>query len=99
VHGNNAAELLAPIEVPTEGDRADRIRVTTQALADVLASAIREHPEHWHMLQRLWLADLDPRRLAQRDAAAGRAAAGADVADPHAADPDDAVGEPPARGA
>jgi KDO2-lipid IV(A) lauroyltransferase len=30
----------------------------TQALADVWAEAIREHPQDWHMLQRFWLADL-----------------------------------------
>jgi KDO2-lipid IV(A) lauroyltransferase len=30
-----------------------------QALADAFARRIAEHPEDWHMLQRLWLADLD----------------------------------------
>lgn len=30
----------------------------TQALADALASDIAEHPADWHMLQKLWLADL-----------------------------------------
>jgi KDO2-lipid IV(A) lauroyltransferase len=34
----------------------------TQALADAFASGIADHPEDWHMLQRLWLADLEPRR-------------------------------------
>lgn len=33
----------------------------TQALADAYASGIAEHPEDWHMLQRLWLEDLEPR--------------------------------------
>jgi KDO2-lipid IV(A) lauroyltransferase len=32
----------------------------TQALADAFATGIAGHPEDWHMLQRLWLADLDP---------------------------------------
>ncbi|MFE9094553.1 phosphatidylinositol mannoside acyltransferase [Streptomyces sp. NPDC007264] len=49
-----------PIEVPTTGDRAERTSVMTQALADAFATGIAEHPEDWHMLQRLWLADLDP---------------------------------------
>jgi lauroyl/myristoyl acyltransferase len=31
----------------------------TQALADHFEQGIREHPEDWHMLQRLWSADLD----------------------------------------
>lgn len=30
----------------------------TQELADRFASGIRQHPADWHMLQRLWLADL-----------------------------------------
>ena len=50
-----------PIEVPESGDRAHRTSVMTQALADVFAGGIAEHPEDWHMLQRLWLADVEPR--------------------------------------
>ncbi|MFJ8789247.1 phosphatidylinositol mannoside acyltransferase [Streptomyces sp. NPDC102462] len=49
-----------PIEVPETGTRAEKTSVMTQALADAYASGIAEHPEDWHMLQRLWLADLDP---------------------------------------
>lgn len=50
-----------PIEVPEGRDRAYRTSVMTQRLADAYASGIAEHPQDWHMLQRLWLADLDPR--------------------------------------
>ncbi|MEV6172162.1 phosphatidylinositol mannoside acyltransferase [Streptomyces sp. NPDC051954] len=50
-----------PIEVPEAGTKAEKTSVMTQALADVFASGIAEHPEDWHMLQRLWLADLEPR--------------------------------------
>jgi KDO2-lipid IV(A) lauroyltransferase len=50
-----------PVEVPEGGDRASRTAVMTQALADAYASGIAEHPQDWHMLQRLWLADLLPR--------------------------------------
>ncbi|MFH9860894.1 phosphatidylinositol mannoside acyltransferase [Streptomyces sp. NPDC017202] len=50
----------APIEVPGSGTRAERTSVMTQALADAFATGIADHPEDWHMLQRLWLADLDP---------------------------------------
>lgn len=32
----------------------------TQAMADAFATGIADHPEDWHMLQRLWLKDLDP---------------------------------------
>jgi KDO2-lipid IV(A) lauroyltransferase len=50
-----------PIEVPEDGGREQRTSVMTQALADAYASGIAEHPEDWHMLQRLWLADLPQR--------------------------------------
>ncbi len=33
----------------------------TQHLADVFALRIAEHPTDWHMLQKLFTADLDPR--------------------------------------
>ncbi|MGW5331977.1 phosphatidylinositol mannoside acyltransferase [Streptomyces bauhiniae] len=48
------------VEVPGMGTRIEKTAVMTQALADAFASGIAEHPEDWHMLQRLWLADLDP---------------------------------------
>ncbi|CCK31442.1 Phosphatidylinositol mannoside acyltransferase [Streptomyces davaonensis JCM 4913] len=49
-----------PVEVPETGNRAEKTSVMTQALADAFATGIAEHPEDWHMLQRLWVADLDP---------------------------------------
>ncbi|WP_432250110.1 phosphatidylinositol mannoside acyltransferase [Streptomyces sanyensis] len=49
------------VEVPASGTRAERTSAMTQALADVFAGGIAEHPEDWHMLQRLWLADLEER--------------------------------------
>lgn len=45
---------------PSGGGR-DRIRTLTQAVADEFAVGIAEHPADWHMLQRLWLSDLEPR--------------------------------------
>ena len=66
--GHNVAEILPEIEPPTSGDRDERIRAMTQALANALADGIAEYPTDWHMLQRLWLSDLDPARLAARDA-------------------------------
>jgi lauroyl/myristoyl acyltransferase len=41
----------------------DRVQRATQALADVFADRIALHPADWHMLQPLWLADLDQDRL------------------------------------
>ncbi|MFE1952083.1 MULTISPECIES: phosphatidylinositol mannoside acyltransferase [Streptomyces] len=49
-----------PIDVPETGTRAEKTSVMTQALADAFATGIADHPEDWHMLQRLWLSDLDP---------------------------------------
>ena len=51
------------VRVPTTGNRESRIRVMTQQVADAFAVAIARHPQDWHMLQRLWVADLDPARL------------------------------------
>ncbi|MGW2345579.1 phosphatidylinositol mannoside acyltransferase [Streptomyces sp. NPDC001661] len=48
-----------PVDVPETGTRAEKTSVMTQALADAFATGIADHPEDWHMLQRLWLADLD----------------------------------------
>jgi KDO2-lipid IV(A) lauroyltransferase len=53
-------QVYPPIEVPPSGTRAEKTSVMTQALADAFATGIADHPEDWHMLQRLWVADLDP---------------------------------------
>jgi KDO2-lipid IV(A) lauroyltransferase len=58
--------LHPPIEVPQSGTRAEKTSVMTQALADAFATGIADHPEDWHMLQRLWLADLDPAKDPER---------------------------------
>ncbi|MFI1283505.1 phosphatidylinositol mannoside acyltransferase [Streptomyces sp. NPDC020858] len=49
------------VEVPKNGTRNEKTTVMTQALADAFAWGIAEHPEDWHMLQRLWLDDLEER--------------------------------------
>src|SRR3954466_14806626 len=45
------------------GDRAEDIRTMTQSVADCFADGIRAHPQDWHMLQRVWVADLGTTRL------------------------------------
>jgi KDO2-lipid IV(A) lauroyltransferase len=52
------------VQVPAEGDRESKIQAMTQQVAKAFESAISEHPQDWHMLQRLWTADLDPVRAA-----------------------------------
>ncbi|MGW5124155.1 phosphatidylinositol mannoside acyltransferase [Streptomyces sp. NPDC004069] len=64
-----------PVDVPGSGTRAEKTSVMTQALADAFATGIAEHPEDWHMLQRLWLADLDPGRDPAEPADPGKATA------------------------
>ncbi|MEU3148270.1 MULTISPECIES: phosphatidylinositol mannoside acyltransferase [unclassified Streptomyces] len=59
------------VPVPTSGTRAEKTSVMTQALADAFATGIADHPEDWHMLQRLWLKDLDPARDPGEDARKG----------------------------
>jgi KDO2-lipid IV(A) lauroyltransferase len=51
------ARVSGPLDPPSEGDRTERIAELTQRIADELAKGIAEHPEDWHMLQRLWLDD------------------------------------------
>ena len=53
--------FTAPIEVPTEGRLRERVTIGTQNMADTFAHHIATRPADWHMLQRLWLADLPPR--------------------------------------
>ncbi|WP_326691939.1 MULTISPECIES: phosphatidylinositol mannoside acyltransferase [unclassified Streptomyces] len=52
-------KVHAPVPVPGIEGRRERVAAMTQTLADTFAAGIAEHPEDWHMLQRLWLADLD----------------------------------------
>ena len=63
-----AHTVSAPIEIRGERLR-DQVTAATQAMAARFESGIRAHPEDWHMLQRLWLADLPPRKSATPAAA------------------------------
>lgn len=48
-------------------DRDTYVRLATQQIADEMAEGLREHPTDWHMMQPLWLADLDQSRLRASD--------------------------------
>lgn len=58
------ARIHPPVAEPETGTRAEKTSAMTQALADAFATGIAEHPEDWHMLQRLWLSDLEPQEEA-----------------------------------
>ena len=53
------AELC--VALVTDDDRAD-VQAAVQACADALGGAIREHTQDWHMMQRVFVRDLDARR-------------------------------------
>lgn len=70
------AHVYDEIPVPQAGTRSEKIAAMTQAMASVFETAIGEHPEDWHMLQKLFVSDLDAERLerSRRRAAAREAA-------------------------
>ena len=43
---------------PTDGTPREKIQVMTQACADVLAEAVHERTQDWHMMQRVFTKDL-----------------------------------------
>ncbi|MBM2622332.1 phosphatidylinositol mannoside acyltransferase [Actinoplanes sp. LDG1-06] len=47
--------VLRRITPPTEGALDVRVKMTTQLIADAFAVGIADHPQDWHMLQKLWL--------------------------------------------
>jgi phosphatidylinositol dimannoside acyltransferase len=57
------AHASPEIPVPAEGNRKEKAAAMTQQLAMAFEKAIAEHPEDWHMLQRVFISDLDPARL------------------------------------
>ena len=65
------------IPVPASGTRAEKVAAMSQQLANVFSEAIAEHPQDWHMLQRVFLADLDPARLGKNHNHPERSVAGA----------------------
>ncbi|MFI0453045.1 phosphatidylinositol mannoside acyltransferase [Actinomadura sp. 6N118] len=52
------ARVHEEIPVPAEGVRQEKIQVMTQELAHAFQEGIAAHPEDWHMLQKVWVADL-----------------------------------------
>jgi len=65
------AHVFDEVPVPADGDRKQKVAVMTQQMATAFEQGIREHLEDWHMLQKLFVADLDPERLARSRARNG----------------------------
>jgi phosphatidylinositol dimannoside acyltransferase len=53
-----------PIPVPAEGSRKEQVAVMMREVAEFFEAGIRQHPQDWHMLQPLFMSDLDADRLA-----------------------------------
>ena len=51
-----------PVPVPTGLPRAEQLSTMMQGCADALGAGIAAHPEDWHMLQRVFEADLEVRQ-------------------------------------
>jgi hypothetical protein len=83
------AHASPDIPVPAEGNRKEKAAAMTQQLAAAFEKRISEHPQDWHMLQRVFISDLDPARLAGPQS--GPVGTVPDTAVPDAAVPDAAV--------
>jgi phosphatidylinositol dimannoside acyltransferase len=60
------------IPVPELPSRQERVAAMMQEVARFFEDGMREHPQDWHMLQPVFVADLDPERLAAaRERSAG----------------------------
>ena len=57
VNGHIYERVVAPAGV----ERSEQIRQMTQQVAHCYEDGIRKRPTSWHMLQKVWLADLNPR--------------------------------------
>jgi phosphatidylinositol dimannoside acyltransferase len=57
------ARIYPEVPVPPTGTEREKIWSMTQQMAGAFAAGIAEHPADWHMLQRVFTADLDPDRL------------------------------------
>ena len=81
-HAKIHPQVKVPAKAPSGDDASGKpgynkaVNSMTQQIADAFEEGIREHPADWHMMQKLWLEDLDPERLAATEAKRQAAAAG-----------------------
>ena len=61
--GDWGMQVHPEIPVPADGTRKEKVAAMTQQLVSVWQAGIAEHPEDWHMLQKVFVADLDAGRL------------------------------------
>jgi KDO2-lipid IV(A) lauroyltransferase len=46
---------FSEVSVPESGDESEKVSKVVQACADLFSRGIADHPEDWHMLQRIWI--------------------------------------------
>ena len=80
------AHIYQEIPVPASGTRVEKVAAMSQQVARVFETAIAEHPQDWHMLQRVFTPDLDPARLSRLPGPEAAQANG-QVPPPQAGDP------------
>ena len=68
------AHIYAEVPVPASGTRSEKVAEMSRQLARIFEAGIAEHPQDWHMLQRVFTADLDPGRLSPSQVPAPREA-------------------------
>ncbi len=57
--------IYPEVPVPADGTQQQKVAVMSQQLATVWQAGIAEHPADWHMLQKVFVSDLDATRLPQ----------------------------------
>ena len=60
-YAGNDLEITFHKEIEV-GPGEEGVRQATQQVADAFTAAVRAHPEDWHMMQRVFVRDLDARR-------------------------------------
>jgi phosphatidylinositol dimannoside acyltransferase len=63
--GRCVVKFGAEIEQPAAGTRPQQVAAMMQEVARFFEQGIREHPYDWLMLQKVFVADLDPERQAR----------------------------------
>jgi lauroyl/myristoyl acyltransferase len=53
------------VELDRSGTKNEQVAKATQQWVDVVAAAIGTHPQDWHMLQKVFIEDLDQERYAR----------------------------------
>jgi phosphatidylinositol dimannoside acyltransferase len=68
-HGHGWRTVITfqdPVASPTQGTTREKVQAMTQTCADLLGTAVREHTQDWHMMQRVFTKDLVDEHAADR---------------------------------